>query len=49
MFVHPKTEVCRRQIEKWVQSSGDKIWVVMATKATGMVAPRGRVQGKELT
>ena len=39
----------RKPVGKWVQSSGGKIWVVMGTETTGVVASRGRVQGKVLT
>lgn len=36
VFVHLNLEVCPGQAAgKWVPSSGDKIWVVMAIEATG--------------
>lgn len=46
VFVHPKMEVCGGQAGKWVQGSVDKIWVVMANEAAGVVASRGSMQGK---
>lgn len=46
MFVHLNLEVCPGQAAgKRVPSSGDKIWVVMATEATGTWPPECKARG----